>query len=131
VAEGKLDAFYAEATTIYEEMLLSKRPDADLTLLYDAVELNRNMLRVPQRFKDTEVELSYNVLEFYEGVVNGTRVPLAKGRFNYKVDCTSTVWLSTVAWCEDVLTQIYRQDMFLYSAKLEPAKEQQLITTAS
>jgi len=131
VADGKLDAFYAEATAIYEEMLLNQRPDADLTLLYDAVELNWNMLRVPQRFKDAEVTLSYNVLEFYEGIVNGSRVPLTKGSFTYTVDCTSTVWLSTVAWCEDVLTQIYRQDMFLYSAKLAPAQEQQLVTTAS
>ena len=112
-------------------MLLNQRPNADLTLLYDAVELNWNMLRVPQRFKDAEVTLSYNVLEFYEGIVNGSRVPLTKGSFTYTVDCTSTVWLSTVAWCEDVLTQIYRQDMFLYSAKLAPAQEQQLVTTAS
>jgi radical SAM superfamily enzyme YgiQ (UPF0313 family) len=123
VADGKCDAFYAEATDILKNLLLAKRSDADLELLHDAIELNGWMLRVPQRLKDAEVSLSYNVLEFYEGVVNGSRVPLSKGCFSYVVDCTSTVWLSTEAWCEEVLTQIYRQDMFLYSARVNPTKE--------
>jgi hypothetical protein len=50
-------------------------------------------------------------------------VPLTKTPVSYTVDCTSTVWLSTASWCEDVLTQIYRQDMFLYPARMNPAKE--------
>jgi radical SAM superfamily enzyme YgiQ (UPF0313 family) len=129
VAEEKMGAFYAEVTEIFESLLLAGRPDADPELLHDAIKLNRSMLRVPHRLKDQEVELSYNVLEFYEGVVNGKRVPLTKGPVAYKVECESTVWLSTEGWCEDLLTQIYRQDMFLYSAKLDETKE--LVAMAS
>jgi len=123
VTEEKLNAFYAEVVEIYSDLMFAARSDADLTLLYDAIELNRSMLRVPNRLSDAEITLSYNVLEFYEGVVNGKRVPLAKVPTLYTVDCTSTVWLTNQAWCEDVLTQIYRQDMFLYSAKPTPAQE--------
>ncbi len=116
VRENSLDAFYDEALGVFSELLQSRDTEIDPQLLEDAVALNYGMLRVPVQLDDLEFSLSFNVLEFYQGVINGHPVPLERLPSHYRVDRTSTLWLTEDAWCEDVVVQVYRRASFLYQA---------------
>jgi tRNA A37 methylthiotransferase MiaB len=114
VAEGKVGELYDEAQAILTELLEERGLLVDPILLADAVALNRGMLRGPCQFDDLELELSYNVLECYLAILRGNHQPLRRTPSRYRIDRSSTVWISTAGWSEDVVMQVYRRSNFLY-----------------
>jgi len=115
VLEGRIDHFYAEALRLLEELV----GDSDPGPLRDAISLNQAMLIRPSTYVDVELDLEHNVFEFYRGVVDGERVALNPTPTRHRIDRTSTVWLDTESWCEDVIMSLYQRDALLYRASSE------------
>lgn len=117
VVEGKLTALYEEAERILTRVLEGRSIPFDALLLHEAIELNRSLLRMPNQRRNLELRISYNIWEFYHGVLTLTPVPLEKRPSLLLIDRTSTVWLSWQSWSEDVITQMYKRNDYLYGVK--------------
>lgn len=112
--QGLLDDFYAEVEIILSQLLDRQEIAFSALLLHEALLLNQSLLRLPFMFSDLTLSLSFNIWEFYQGVLTGRPVPLEKRPATYRVDRTSQVWISWEGWCEDVIDRVYRRKQFLY-----------------
>lgn len=113
--ESKLAAFYQEAERALSLFLTAQSIDFDPALLAEAIRLNRELIKAPFESQDLELELSFNLMEFYHGVVGkGPRVPLTSGLFRSVIDRTSERWSSWEEWCERVVWFGNKKGAYLY-----------------
>jgi hypothetical protein len=83
-------------------------------LLHESLTLNQGLLRLPFKFSDLSLSLSFNIWEFYEGVLAGKEMALVQRPSTYRINRTSQAWISWEGWCEDVVDRVYRRKQFLY-----------------
>ena len=113
-AEERLDAFYREAERCIRASLAARFLSVPDGLLHDAVELNRRLMKVPFQTEDLELELSYNVGEFYRAVLRGLPRVLEHRPSRYHVDRTSRRWTSWDDWCREVIWWGNKKGAYLY-----------------
>ena len=82
-ARGKLWAFYREAEEIFFTLLKKHSVTIEKSALNDAIHLNENLLKLPFKTEDVTIQLSWNVWEFYRGVVTGKEVQLESGSSHF------------------------------------------------
>lgn len=124
-AENKLEAFYEEAERRLRLFLTEKRVAVPAGLLHDAIELNRNLVKQPFASTNIQVDTTYNVWEFYRGVVSGLEVPLKEVFRSYQIDRTSKTWPSWDSWCREVVWYGSKAGAFLYSvSNIEEVSEE-------
>lgn len=117
VRKGQLDALYAEVEELLFLYLARRVRRFDHRLLHQAIVFNKSLVRLPFVYSDTTVALSYNIWEFYQGILQGEPVPLRRERCFYHIDRTSTAWITWDAWYEDVVMRVYRRKDFLYEPR--------------
>lgn len=113
-AQGKLEAFYREAQARIASLLTSKDLALPSQLLADAVRMNCALLKQPFVHEDCEIELGYNVMEFYRSALEGTAVPLEARPSRYRIDRSSQTWSSWDAWCREVIWWGNKKGAYLY-----------------
>lgn len=113
VTEGKLDQFYAET-----ERLLGERITIEPALLKDALRLNRALLKTPFVSTDLELECSWNVWEFYRGIVEGSPTPVSRDTFRYHIDRTTEQWWSWDQYFREVIWFGHKRGAYLYGNKI-------------
>jgi len=69
--ENRLAQFYQEAEALLEELLQRKGATLPPRLLGEAVRLNQSLIKQPFQTQDLDLELSYNIWEFYKGARAG------------------------------------------------------------
>lgn len=122
--ENKIEAFYAEIEQILVDLLMSREALFEPELVHDAVTLNRQLVRLPFVFSNLELELGFNVWEYYQGILLGQNVALEKKSASYVIDRTSTVWITWESWYEDVIMRLNGRQNQLYTIKpTSPAKD--------
>ncbi|MCP5098342.1 MAG: B12-binding domain-containing radical SAM protein [Chloroflexi bacterium] len=124
--EEKLDDLYDEAEVALSQLLQRKGIDFDARLLHESLLLNQSLLRLPFKFSNLTLSLSFNIWEYYEGVLAGVPVTLVERPSTYRIDRTSHVWISWEAWCEDVIDRVYDRPKFLYPLQLVIPEVEQL-----
>ncbi len=100
--EGKLEKFYGEARQLIEDLLKEKGIQIP-EYLDDSLVLNRQLLKQPFQTEDLVLSFSYNIWEFYRSVLTGEKCDLLKGRYDYRIDRESTVWLTWEDWFREVV----------------------------
>ncbi len=120
--EGKLVAFYEEIEKSLVSLLQIKSVDYDPLLLHEAIELNKQLFRLPFFTEDLELELSFNVWEFYRAVLVGERVPLLQRPTTYKIIRTRPRLSSWEEWCDHVVQCQNRKAGFFYNLGPRPAQ---------
>lgn len=119
--EGKLDAFYDEAERALGRFLRERFVDLAPRLLHDAVRLNRSLLKQPFQREDLELELSYNLWDFYQAALRGEAIPLEEQRGVYRIGRTTATWSTWDAWCRDVIWYGNKKGAYLYGGSaVEP-----------
>ena len=113
-AEERLDAFYREAERCIRASLAARFLSVPDGLLRDAVELNRRLMKVPFQTEDLELELSYNVWEFYRAVLRGLPRVLEHRPSRYHIERTSRRWTSWDDWCREVIWWGNKKGAYLY-----------------
>lgn len=113
--ENKLDAFYQEARAILEPIAESAE---SRQMLRDALKLNRALIKIPFQTQDVEIDLDYNIWEFYRSVLLGNRVPIAAGHYRHIVDRTTDRWSDWNEWCQKMVWWGNRRGAYLYGNKL-------------
>ena len=113
--ENKLEAFYEEAERRLTLFLYEKGLEPPTGLLRDAINLNRNLVKQPFVSTNIQINTTYNVWEFYLGVLSGIEVPLKKVLQSYQIDRTSKSWVSWDSWYREVVWYGSKAGAFLYS----------------
>lgn len=116
-AENKLDQFYREAQEAFELLLRHKGVSYEPELLYQAVKLNRQLLKLPNQSLDINIQTNWNIWEFYRGVVTGERVSLVKTPTLYTLDRSSEHWGSLDEWCKKAIYWYHKKAAYLYPIK--------------
>jgi len=112
--EGKLDAFYREAEQVLVELLRERFVDLPRQLLHESVRLNRSLLKQPFQRDDLELELSYNIWEFYQAAICGQPMPLESRPSVYRIDRASASWGTWDDWCREVIWYGNKKGAYLY-----------------
>jgi len=115
---GKLGEFYADAERLLEKSLKAKGLSLPDGLLHDAIELNRNLMKLPFQTENIDVELSYNVREFWRASVDGTDLSLEMKPSAYHVNRTTETWSSWDDWCREVVWYGNKKGAYLYGSNI-------------
>lgn len=110
----KINQFYQEAE--YAFTLLLKYRDQTISdlVLHDAVKLNRALLKLPNRTNSEVLDLSWNIYEFYDGILTGQSVLLKRQRSQYLIDKTDGLWANHDEWLKKVIWYQNKTGGYLY-----------------
>jgi hypothetical protein len=78
------------------------------------------MLKLPFQHGDAVATTSYNIWEFYRGVLTGDHVPLEAGNHMYRID-RSERWDSLGEWCQKVVWWGNKKGAYLYGTSAQEA----------
>lgn len=116
--EGTLGKFYKEAEEMLAHFLASKYVQLPSQLLHEAIDLNRNLIKLPCQTEDLDLTLSYNIGEFYQSVLVGAPIPLENRECTYHINRTGQVFLSWEDWFRDVIWYGTKKGAYLYGNNL-------------
>ncbi len=113
--EGKLTQFYQEAEAALKllcERVETAQPSAQV--IHETVLLNHNLLKVPFQKEDLELDLSYNIGEFYRSIIVGRPIALERRPCRYRIDRTRDQWNSWEDWYRRVVWYGNKKGAYLY-----------------
>lgn len=112
---NRLDAFYAEALELLWSFAASRNARPLINVLPVAVELNRNLIKMPFQKNDLTFESYSNVWEFCRGIIERDPVELELGgQYAYRIDRTSERWDSWADWYRKVIWYGNKRGAYLY-----------------
>ena len=113
VADGEIDAFYAQAS---EALLTSLGRDAApvAPVLADAVRLNQALLKRPFTRDRLSLPLRYNVWDYYRGALVGDSVSIEERPALVVVDRQRQSWWSWDDYCREVIWYGNKKGAYLY-----------------
>ena len=112
--ENKLGKFYAEAEHLLSRFLQEKSLTVPTDILHEAIKLNHSLMKLPFQSEDLNIDLSYNIWEFYQATLKGTAVTLEKKAHRYHIDRTNKKWASWDDWCREVIWWGNKKGAYLY-----------------
>src|SRR3989338_10480401 len=115
--ENKLNDFYNEAKQLLKLILKEKNVKVPDLLLNESIILNRYLLKLPFQTEDLELQLSYNIWEFYSYVHKGIEVSIKERPCRHIIDRTTTKWSSWEEWCKDVIWYGNKRGAYMYNIK--------------
>lgn len=112
--ENTLADFYAECEDLLSGFLISKSIELPDNLLHEAVELNRNLIKLPFQKENLEFDTSSNIWEFYRGVLTGEHVDLASRSCVNRIDRTTVTYGTWEDWYREVIWYGNKKGAYLY-----------------
>lgn len=120
--EGMLEAFYQETEEVLSQHLSNKQIEISLTVLREAILLNKSLLKIPFQTENLTLSLSHNMLEVYKSVRIGEPIPLQNGPHIYHFDRTTKTdsastncrWDSWEEWYRKMVWWCNRNGAYLY-----------------
>lgn len=116
--ENKFDALFREVEKVFSLYLACAGKKVPVDLLADAFTLNRLLIKKPFQNKDIDINLNYNVLEFYRGILTGSEIPLQNTPCAHVIDRTSETWTDWEDWCQKMVWYCNRNGAYLYGTKV-------------
>lgn len=114
-AENKLNIFYDEVKKAIIDFFNNKNFPFDHQLLDEAIEINKNLMKLPFQKENQTIKLSYNIWEFYRGILTGSPIPLQKNTHTYIIDKSSKTWGSWEDWCREVIWWGNKKGAYMYN----------------
>jgi hypothetical protein len=112
--ENRLAGFYAEAEALLGELLAAQGRELPEGLLREAVLLNRSLVKQPFQASDVDVEVSYNIWDFYSAARQGQPIALERKPAICHINRTSDTWKSWADWCREVVWWGNKKGAYLY-----------------
>jgi len=116
--ENKLANFYKDAETLLSEFLKSRFLQLPPEVLHEAVELNRNLIKLPFQKDNLAFETSYNIWEFYRSVLVGEGVQLEERACANRINRTKVIYHSWEDWYREVVWYGNKKGAYLYGNDL-------------
>jgi radical SAM superfamily enzyme YgiQ (UPF0313 family) len=116
-AEGKFDAFYAEAGRLLTETLEARSSGLPLEIVDEAVRLNHALVHQPFVRTDLKVSLTYDLLDYWHKVRGGEQALLRKVPLVVEVDRKSKPYDNFQTWCREIVWWGNKKGAYLYSPR--------------
>lgn len=116
--QNKLGLFYEEAERLLAGYLKEKFLELPKELLRESILLNNSLIKRPFQTEDLELNLSYNIWEFYQSVLLRAPIPLENRECTYLIERTNVTWSSWEQWCREVIWYGNKKGAYLYGNNL-------------
>lgn len=114
-AEGKFDAFYAEAGKLLAETVSARNAGLPMDVIDDAIKLNHALVHQPFAKADLKVKLRYDILDYWHKVRTGEQALLRELPMLVEVDRTSKPYDDFQKWCREIVWWGNKKGAYLYS----------------
>lgn len=111
---GTLASFYHEAGQILEKLWQQHGKSEHRKALWEAIGLNRDLLKMPFGSGSQQIPLTYNILEFYKEATQSKPIPLEKKGSIVTIDYELEKWDSWDDWCREVVWYGNKRSAYLY-----------------
>lgn len=115
--EGKLPKFYQEADFLFKDILADKGLQNGGQVISDAISLNRELLKLPFKSKDSSVRTGFNIWEIYQAGLITERVGLKEGEYIYSIKPMEEKIDSWEEWCRKVVWWGNKKGDYLHSCR--------------
>lgn len=116
-AEGKFDAFYAEAGKLLAEVVGARHDGLPMDVIDEAVRLNHALVNQPFARDNIEIRLRYDLLDYWHKVRNGEQALLQETSLVINIDRTSKSYDDFQKWCREIVWWGNKKGAYLYSPR--------------
>jgi radical SAM superfamily enzyme YgiQ (UPF0313 family) len=116
-AEGKFDAFYAEAGALLREVIGTRGADLPTGVIDEAVRLNHALVHQPFARADLQVRLSHDLLDYWRRVRDGEPAALRHAPQVVEIDRTTKPYDDFQKWCREIVWWGNKKGAYLYSPR--------------
>ncbi|MCC7272869.1 MAG: radical SAM protein, partial [Alphaproteobacteria bacterium] len=116
-AEGKFDAFYAEAGRLLNEIVGARNASLPVEIVDEAVRLNHALVHQPFAATNLEVGLSHDLLDYWHKVRNGEDAVLRRAALRIEIDRTSKPYDDLQRWCREIVWWGNKKGAYLYAPR--------------
>jgi radical SAM superfamily enzyme YgiQ (UPF0313 family) len=116
-ADGRFDAFYEEAGRLLRETLEAKSANLPMDVIDQAVRLNHAMVHQPFADGDLKVELTYDLLDYWNKVRGGEPALLREVPIVVEIDRTTKRYEDFQKWCREIVWWGNKKGAYLYSPR--------------
>ena len=114
-AEKKFDSFYEEIERLFITLCSQTKISNSTEAVQDAITLNRALVNQPYFKTDVQVNLKFNIIDFWHGITEGQTVELKKGNYVHQVNRTLQDYSDFQLWCKEVVWWGNKKGAYLYS----------------
>jgi hypothetical protein len=114
-AEGKFDAFYAEAGKLLREIIASRSAGLPTDIIDEAIRLNHALVHQPFAKNNLQVRLSHDVLDYWHKVRNGEQAALRKAPLVVEINRTGKPYDDLQKWCREIVWWGNKKGAYLYA----------------
>ncbi len=114
-AEGKFDAFYAEAGRLLAETVRARHAGLPMDVIDDAIKLNHALVHQPFARSNLTVALRYDVLDYWYKVRTGEPAVLREQPMLVEIDRTAKPYDDFQKWCREIVWWGNKKGAYLYS----------------
>ncbi|MEO5358602.1 MAG: radical SAM protein [Nitrospirae bacterium YQR-1] len=112
--EGTLKRFYNESKTLLLALLKERGIEPEENLLEDSLRLNHQLVKLPFQQTDYDIELNYNIWDYYRALAGGTPADLQKGGHTYRIERRTEHWSTWQQWYKEVVWYGNKKGAYLY-----------------
>jgi radical SAM superfamily enzyme YgiQ (UPF0313 family) len=116
-ADGKFDAFYAEAGKLLAETVQSKSANLPMDVIDEAVRLNHALVNQPFAKENATVDLRYDLLDYWQKVRTGEQALLREAPMRVEIDRTSKPYNDFQKWCREIVWWGNKKGAYLYAPR--------------
>ncbi|MFI5029078.1 MAG: B12-binding domain-containing radical SAM protein [Reyranellales bacterium] len=114
-AEGKFDAFYAEAGRLLAETVQARHAGLPMDVIDDAIKLNHALVHQPFARTNLKVALRYDILDYWYRVRTGEQAVLREQPMLVEIDRTAKPYDDFQKWCREIVWWGNKKGAYLYS----------------
>ena len=89
----------------------------DKNIIRESIKINNLLIKQPFQDQDIEVNLSYNILDYYNSKKAGQECAFKKKNFKYNIDRTSIIWNNIQDWSREVVWYLNSTASYMYRAE--------------
>lgn len=113
----EIGAFTDEAFSLLENLIEERAFGVPVSAIYDAVMLNRALIKQPFLKKNFVLTTDYDMLAFHAGAVVGKAPDLKRQKTTYKIDRLTERYTDFATWCREVVWYGNKKGAYLYGKK--------------
>lgn len=114
-AEGKFDAFYAEAGKLLAETVSARHSGLPMDVIDEAIRLNHALVNQPFAKTNLKIKLRYDLLDYWHKVRTGEQALLVEKPMLVEIDRTSKPYDDFQKWCREIVWWGNKKGAYLYS----------------
>jgi radical SAM superfamily enzyme YgiQ (UPF0313 family) len=116
-AEGRFDAFYAEAGTLLAETVGARSNGLRMEIIEEAIRLNHALVNQPFARNDLTLRVRHNLLDYWTKVRSGEPADLAEAAIAVDIDRTSKPYDDFQKWCREIVWWGNKKGAYLYAPR--------------